>query len=91
MGFRHGWDVNQTYEIALVAPAKGGKRVRVLRSVEADGIRRFYLPAVEPNIVEDFAEVCNEEQLKRFAQRFGLLHQLLVQPPDAFKVTTRSA
>jgi hypothetical protein len=71
-GFRHAWVVDRAYEFA-VSKSDRYKGVKILRAVDAAGVRRIYAPAIEPNLVEDFAQVDSEPRLKRFAERFGLL------------------
>jgi hypothetical protein len=82
MGFRHGWEVSEAYEVVPFRSARHRSPVRVLRAVEARGFRRFYLPMIEPNLVEEFAQVDTEEKLKRFVVRYGLLGFQHVTPPE---------
>jgi hypothetical protein len=71
-GFNQVWGVDRAYEFGRSKSAKY-KGVEILRVVDGAGIRRFYAPAIEPNLVEDFAQVDSREKLKAFVERFGLL------------------
>lgn len=68
-GFRHLWGVSEGYEI----------HDQVLRPV--GGLRRWYAPAVNRDLLPEFALVRDEKSLLRFSRQFGLLGYSVLVPP----------
>jgi hypothetical protein len=71
-GFNQTWVVDRAYEFGRSKSPKY-KGVEILRAVDGAGIRRLYAPAIEPDLVEEFAQVDSRDKLKAFVERFGPL------------------
>jgi hypothetical protein len=61
--------------------SKGRVIVPVWDAASKPGARGLYRPALEPQLVEDFAAVEGAESLKAFALRYGLLGYRQLHPP----------